>query len=177
MQPRCRVLEQVPQHGPWALTSLILLRLCLVLNTDAWRMEGQSSPSYLANGFWAWPIVATLTTTSLWYNLIWCLSAIWCFWSRNGFLELPALLNHAVTVHLEDIQRFQVNKMYFRNLITRKQFLMIVLPLEIFLPGCTQLQRSLSLVSIFLCNKLQCLLESVLFRTPSHRFLPLNQWS
>lgn len=38
--------------GPWALTSLILLRVCLVLNADAWRMEGQSSPGSGELGFW-----------------------------------------------------------------------------------------------------------------------------
>lgn len=148
-QPRCQVLGQVPQHGPWALSSLILLRLCLVFSADAWRMEGQHSPSYLGNSFWAWLIASILTTTSCWYNLIWCLSAIWCCWNRNGFLELPALLYQAVTVHLEHMQRFQVNIYIFRSPITRKQFFMIVLPLESFLPGCGQLQRSLSLVFIF----------------------------
>lgn len=38
--------------GPWALASFVLLRLCLVLNAGAWRTEGQSSPSCLADGFW-----------------------------------------------------------------------------------------------------------------------------
>lgn len=52
--------------------------------------------------------------------------------------------------------------MYFRSLITRKQFLVIVLPLESILPGRTQLQRSLSSVSMSVCSELQCPVDSVL---------------
>lgn len=70
--------QAAPMAGPragapvWALGSHFInfIEIVLVLNADAWRMEGQSSPRYLANGFWARLIAAALATTSLRYNLI-----------------------------------------------------------------------------------------------------------
>ena len=66
MQPRCQ--SSVRHPGPRFINFIEIVPCvkCRCLeNADAWRMEGQSSPGYLANGFWAWLVAAILTATSL----------------------------------------------------------------------------------------------------------------